>query len=31
VSGVKAVANDIEVKLATERTNADIAEAATMP
>lgn len=28
VSGVKAVANDIEVKLATERTDADIAEAA---
>ena len=28
VSGVKAVANDIEVKLATERTDADIAQAA---
>jgi len=28
VSGVKAVANDIEIKLATERTDADIAEAA---
>lgn len=28
VSGVKAVANDIEVKLATERTDADIAGAA---
>ncbi len=28
VPGVKAVANDIEVKLATERTDADIAEAA---
>lgn len=28
VSGVKAVANEIEVKLATERTDADIAEAA---
>jgi len=28
VSGVKAVANDIEVKLATERTDADVAEAA---
>jgi osmotically-inducible protein OsmY len=28
VSGVKAVANDIEVKLATERTDADIAAAA---
>jgi osmotically-inducible protein OsmY len=28
VSGVKAVANDIEVKLSTERTDADIAEAA---
>lgn len=28
VSGVKAVANDIEVKLGTERTDADIAEAA---
>lgn len=28
VAGVKAVANDIEVKLATERTDADIAEAA---
>ena len=27
-NGVKAVANDIEVKLATERTDADIAEAA---
>lgn len=28
VSGVKAVANDIEIKLATERTDADIAAAA---
>ena len=28
VAGVKAVANDIEVKLSTERTDADIAEAA---
>jgi osmotically-inducible protein OsmY len=28
VAGVKAVANDIEVKLASERTDADIAEAA---
>src|ERR1700758_4395819 len=28
VAGVKAVANDIEVKLATERTDADIAAAA---
>lgn len=28
VGGVRAVANDIEVKLATERTDADIAEAA---
>ena len=28
VPGVKAVANDIEVKLATERTDADLAEAA---
>lgn len=28
VSGVKAVANDIEVNLATERTDSDIAEAA---
>ena len=28
VAGVRAVANDIEVKLATERTDADIAEAA---
>ena len=28
VSGVKAVANDIEVKLASQRTDADIAEAA---
>lgn len=28
VSGVKAVANDIEIKLATERTDPDIAEAA---
>src|SRR5438128_4308626 len=29
VPGVKAVANDIEVRLATERTDADIAAAAT--
>ena len=28
VAGVKAVANDIEIKLATERTDSDIAEAA---
>src|SRR5947209_18530288 len=28
VAGVKAVANDIEIKLATERTDPDIAEAA---
>src|SRR5437870_12616092 len=28
VTGVKAVANDIEIKLATERTDSDIAEAA---
>jgi osmotically-inducible protein OsmY len=30
VSGVAAIADDLEVKLATERTDADIAEAATM-